>query len=211
MGLLSTFFTSPISAILFLLALVVGITVHEFAHAWTADKLGDDTPHLDGRLTLNPAAHLDLWGTLSLIILGFGWGKPVRYNPMRLQKSIYELYIALAGPFSNLLVALLINLLAYIQVRTGFTLILAPILSLIAYVNVFLAAINILPIPPLDGSSIIAYFFPGYRSRINGQIGLIIFLALIFIPIPGFGNLLDAIIQPIIAFFTKITTLFSLI
>lgn len=211
MGIISQFFTSPITAIIFVAALVLAITIHEFSHAWLAYKLGDDTPYLQGRVTLNPAAHLDLFGSLAMLLFGFGWGKPVQYNPMRLKERIYELYIALAGPISNLLLAILVNLLIFVQIKVGFTLIHPLILNIIAQISVLLAAFNILPIPPLDGSSIIAYFWPDYRSLFGGRIGLIIVLALVFISIPGYGNLLSLIIQPIITLFTHITTLFSLI
>jgi Zn-dependent protease len=209
MNILSLFDNSPLVAIIFLGAIIIAITVHEFAHAWTAYTLGDDTPYLMGRVTLNPLAHLDPLGSLLFLIAGFGWGKPVIYNPMRLKRKADELWVALAGPISNILLAIFLNGLATLlpKIIPGFY---AAPLQLAALVNVYLAAFNMLPIPPLDGSSIIAYFWPEYRSIAGGQIGFVILLFLIFVPVGG-GNLLSTVVEPIIAVFTYITTLFGII
>jgi Zn-dependent protease len=169
---------NPVEAVIYLVALVLGITVHEWAHAWTAYRFGDDTPYLQGRVTLNPVAHLDPIGSILFLVLGFGYGRPVIYNPLRIQHRYQELLIALAGPISNIIFAIIALILVGIFGTNG---IIDPeILRLIAGVNVLLAAFNMLPIPPLDGSSIISYFWPEYRSLLGGQIGLFIVLALIF-------------------------------
>ncbi len=205
----STFLTlltqSPVAAIIFVVSIVLAITIHEFAHAWTADRLGDDTPRLMGRVTLNPLAHLDPIGSVAFILLGFGWGRPVIYNPMRLSHKIDELWIALAGPISNILLAIVLNALAFATRQYNISFFNADVLSFAAQINVFLAAFNMLPIPPLDGSSIIAYFFPTYRSLMGGQIGLIILLLLIF------SGILGSFTQPIIHAFNQLATLGGII
>lgn len=210
MGLLSLLVSSPFQAIVFLFSIVIAITFHEFAHAWTAYKLGDDTPFLMGRVSLNPLAHLDPIGSIAFLLVGFGWGKPVIYNPMRLTRRVDELFIALAGPISNLLLAVALNALALLMSKTSFTIINPDFLHLAAYVNVILASFNMLPIPPLDGSSIVAYFWPSYRSLLGGQIGLFLLLALIFIPVGG-QTLLSTLMGPILNGFTHISTLFGLL
>ena len=152
------FWNNPQLIGVFLLSIIMAITVHEFAHAWTANKLGDDTPYLMGRVSLNPLAHLDPIGSLAFLLVGFGWGKPVMINPMRFRNKIDELMVALAGPISNILLALLLNVLAAIMQKTGVHIISPDFLGRAAIISLYLAAFNILPIPPLDGSSIVAYF-----------------------------------------------------
>lgn len=193
----------------FLLSLVAAVTVHEFAHAWVAYKLGDDTPYLQGRVTLNPAAHLDPWGSLVFLFLGMGWGRPVIYNPMRLSKRIDELYIALAGPASNLVFALVLNVIIHVIGNAAPTY--ALFLGQAADLNVILAAFNMIPIPPLDGSSIVAYFWPEYRSLIGGQIGLILLLTLIFVRFSADQSLISTIVEPIATGFASITHLFGIL
>lgn len=196
-------FSDPLWAIVYLVSIVVAITIHEFAHAWTADLLGDDTPGLMGRVTLNPLAHLDPIGSLCFLLLGFGWGKPVIYNPMRLARRLDELWIALAGPLSNILLAIALHALAFLSARYNLTFLSPTILDAVAGTNVLLAAFNMLPIPPLDGSSIVAFFWPDYRSVVGGQIGLVILLLLIF------TGALSAILTPIIFGFAHVATLFG--
>jgi Zn-dependent protease len=209
MSILNLLTDSPFLAILFLVGIVISITIHEFAHAWTAYKLGDDTPFLMGRVTLNPLAHLDPLGSLAFLIAGFGWGKPVIYNPMRLKRRSDELLVALAGPISNILLAIVLNALALLLPRIAPAFSPEP-LQFAALINVYLAAFNMLPIPPLDGSSIVAFFWPDYRSIAGGQIGLIILLFLIFVPVGG-STLLSTVVGPIVDFFTLVTHLFGIL
>jgi Zn-dependent protease len=212
MNILSLLQHDPISALAFLLSIVLAITVHEFAHAWTAWKLGDDTPYLMGRVSLSPFAHLDPIGSIAFLLIGFGWGKPVLYNPMRLSKRVYELFIALAGPASNLLLGIFLNLLVVVLAHFHLNVINLDFLRLAAFVNVLLASFNMLPIPPLDGSSIIAYFWPEYRSLLGGQLGLIVLLALILIPVGAHGeSLISLLVVPVRELFSHITTLFGLL
>ncbi len=204
-SLLAYLFVSPIQAIVLILALVVAITFHEFAHAWTADRLGDDTPRLMGRVTLSPLAHLDPIGSLCMLLFTFGWGKPVIYNPMRLSRKSDELLIALAGPASNLLLAIIFNALNWAGQHYGIQVFNSDILQVLVDINVLLAAFNMIPIPPLDGSSIIAFFWPEYRSLVGGQVGLLLLLLLIF------TNSLAPIIGAISGVFAHVATLFGIL
>lgn len=150
------------------LSLIVALTIHEFAHAWTAVQFGDDTPVRDGRLTLNPLVHLDLLGTLMLLFAGFGWAKPVRINPLVLrQRSPAALMlVSAAGPLSNLLLALL----AAIPFRAGLVQLSGPagrllpslstLLLTFVFLNLILLFLNLLPVAPLDGEKVLAYFLP---------------------------------------------------
>lgn len=195
------FLQNPFQVAVFLFSILIAISIHEYAHAAVAVFFGDDTPKLMGRTTINPLAHIDIFGAIFFLLVGFGWGKPVIINPIRLPKRVYELYVALAGPLSNLLLALAINLSALYIFKSFLPTALISAFQLLASINVALAAFNILPIPPLDGSSILAYFFPNWHGALASQVGLIILLALLILP----SNLLSAIMTPIIYFFNLIT------
>lgn len=143
---------------------VMGFAFHEFGHALVATWLGDDTPRLQGRLTLNPLAHLDPIGTVLLLLGGFGWAKPVQVNPARLRPRILgDIAVSLAGVAMNFLLALVFILLFGLAEtgRLGWQ---HPVLSQTLYavvmINVFLVGFNLLPIPPLDGFRLVVYAFP---------------------------------------------------
>jgi Zn-dependent protease len=147
-------------------AVIIGLTIHEWAHAYMAYKLGDTTAKDQGRLTLNPLKHLDPFGTLLILILGFGWAKPVQFNPDVLkQKHRDEILISIAGPLSNLLLGIGFLLIARgvfsfantDNLDTIFTYI-RP-LVLWAVINFGLAIFNMIPLPPLDGSHLYTTFF----------------------------------------------------
>ncbi|MBP9718654.1 site-2 protease family protein [Candidatus Gracilibacteria bacterium] len=145
-----------------IIAVVAAVTVHEYCHAWMAYKLGDPTGKHLGRLSLNPLRHFDPLGTFALIFLGFGWGKPVPYNPTYLAHPKRDAsLIALAGPFSNLITAILIAIpLKYFNNTSIEVLPIYNLLQSIFWVNVLLFSLNILPLPPFDGSKIIGIFIP---------------------------------------------------
>jgi Zn-dependent protease len=154
-----------------IIVLLTAFSVHEFAHAWTADYFGDDTPRSNGRLTLNPMAHLDPMGSLMLIVAGFGWAKPVPVNPYALRRRSESalMWVSLAGPLSNFLLAVL----AAIPFRVGLVSPLdafAPASGIFPslpqflynwiYINLILMLFNLIPLAPLDGEKIADYFFP---------------------------------------------------
>lgn len=180
LGLLAS---NPLAFLILMAGLVISITVHEFAHAFSADKLGDPTPRSQGRVTLNPLAHLDPFGTILLIITGFGWGRPVEFDPYNLRDLRRDvLIIAAAGPISNILLATLVALLTPI-------LPFSPIVwNFLISINITLAAFNLLPIHPLDGGKIFSSLLPRHLAyeydAIFERYGFIILLLLVF---PIFG------------------------
>ena len=197
--MLETFFTSPFLFILWLLALFIAITIHEFSHALVADRLGDPTPRLMGRLTLNPLAHLDTLGTLMLLLFRFGWGKPVQFDPFNLKNPRRDAaLISLAGPTSNLLLALILSILVRTPVVPPFLIqFLLPIIIL----NIMLAIFNLMPIHPLDGFKIVQGLLPEDQAREWATLeryGFLFLLLLIF-PIGG-KSLLFSILDPVINF-----------
>ena len=172
----------------YILLVSVMLPVHELAHAFAATKLGDDTPRWHGRLTLNPFAHLDLWGTMMLVLFGFGYAKPVPINPRNFRNPRRDMaLVALAGPLSNLLMALavllLFRVLSFIPGISGTVILIASLLAYIVVpINIGLAVFNLLPIPPLDGSRIFSAFLPPrfafWMSQNEQQIRLILIVLL---------------------------------
>lgn len=143
----------------FLIAIVLGITIHEFMHAYAAHRLGDDTGRLLGRLSLSPLAHFDLFGTLLLVFAGFGYGKPVPFNEARLRGPAAVAVVAAAGPLSNLAIAAV----CAIPLRFGAATLAGAygeILSWVVYYNCVLGVFNLIPIPPLDGSNVVYGVLP---------------------------------------------------
>ena len=172
--------------------LVVAFTVHEFAHAWSADQLGDDTPRINGRLTLDPRVHLDIVGSLLLLIVGFGWAKPVPINPYALQRRspAGTMLVSVAGPFSNLVMAILASLPFRAGLLDPFTPsgeILPSASSLLLefiFINMILLFFNLVPLAPLDGEKVAEYFLPpsgqDFLARIRPY-GPMILLFLLFL------------------------------
>jgi len=205
-------FTSPLSLLFWLTALVIAITIHEFAHAFVADRLGDPTPRISGRLTLNPFAHLDPLGTLALLIVHFGWGKPVPVDSFNLRNPKRDVaLVSLAGPVSNLILAvilsLLLRLIFVIWPPFIFSFQLFPVIYVFLQtsiaLNVTLAIFNLLPIGPLDGAKILIGFLPPKQSyqveEILNQYGLFILLFLL-IPLGNQPPLIAKLISPLINF-----------
>lgn len=175
----------PIGFVAWIIALVLGITVHEFMHAYAAHRLGDDTARLLGRLSLNPMAHLDPFGTLLLVLAGFGYGKPVPFNESRLRSAFGVTFVAIAGPLANLALAAL----CAIPLRfAGDSLIgggvYEEVLLAIVQLNCILAIFNLVPIPPLDGANVVYGLLPPrqqYSWRTYQQYGpfLLLFVLLL--------------------------------
>ncbi|KPK97657.1 MAG: hypothetical protein AMJ95_07980 [Omnitrophica WOR_2 bacterium SM23_72] len=195
--------------------ILLALTFHEFAHAYVANKYGDDTAKQSGRLTLNPLAHLDPLGTIMIFIVHFGWAKPVPVNPYRLSNPRKDmLWISVAGPLANMVLALMSGILLRVVFAIGGAphkhsmiglVIIMVLMSL--QINLALAIFNVLPIAPLDGSKILSgllparhigalYFLERYGPFI--LIGLIIFGRATGVPILG------GLIWPFVGFFSKI-------
>lgn len=184
------------------LALIIAVTIHEFAHAFVADKLGDPTANLEGRISLNPLKHLDPVGTLMLLVFRFGWGKPVPFDPFNLRHPKRDsALIALAGPTSNLILASLLSIILKLS-----TLPLLTLLIPIIIMNINLAIFNFLPIPPLDGSKILYGILPlSWAEEFNTfmkDYGMIL-LILLIIPIGG-SSLAINLILPVIQKLTNL-------
>lgn len=174
-------------------AILIAITFHEFAHAFAADKLGDNTPRSQGRLTLNPLKHIDPIGFALLIVAGFGWGKPVEISPRNFKRNISmtkaEAIVAFAGPLMNFLLAIVTTIILALLMKYDVLinlpsrtlwLILVFIVELIL-INVGLGLFNLIPLPPLDGSKILNHFLPTNARQWferNQQILYIIFIAI---------------------------------
>ena len=189
----------PATLIARVLVLLVAFTLHELAHAVTADYLGDPTPRRMGRISLNPLVHLDLMGTIMLLISGFGWAKPVMVNPynMRGDPRRSMAIVAVAGPLTNILLAVIFAMpfrfgLVEIETTTsGVIPSLGFVLFQFVWINLILAFFNIIPIPPLDGSRILFAILPAemaYQLRPLEQYGFLILFALIFL-VPNFTQI----------------------
>lgn len=207
---LLTYLTNP-SALFSLIASIPGvliaITFHEFAHGYAAYKLGDNTAKNEGRLSLNPLAHLDPVGSLMLLFAGFGWGKPVRVNPSNYTRKISmekgEAIVSAAGPLMNIVLAFVFTLIylalykfagvAFLNSTVGSVIML--LINLTIGINIGLGVFNLIPLPPLDGSKIIMPFLPSNAKRWftnNEQIFYIIFIVLWITGLAG------TIISPVI-------------
>ena len=168
-----------------LIAVIIALTIHEFAHGFASYRLGDGTAKYDGRLSFNPLRHIDPIGMLLIVLVGFGWAKPVMVDPRNLRKPKRDMaIISAAGPLSNFILAFLVLLLYVPLVIFGdgsITPLVAMFLLTLVHINIILGVFNLIPIPPLDGSKILAVFLPNhlywrYTSFRHGFIVLIILI-----------------------------------
>lgn len=194
-GLITFLYTLP--------ALVLSLSIHEYAHAWVAYKLGDISQKIRGRLTLNPLAHIDPIGFIAIVLVGVGWGKPVTVDDRNFKDSRKGMMLtSLAGPASNLLLAILVTIILKLLMVFGVmnTMINSNtgniILNMLLYViqfNIVFGIFNLIPLPPLDGSKVLAYFLP---QRARGFMYTLERYSFIIIMIIYFTNLTSYIIAP---------------
>lgn len=183
--------------VLSLPGLLIAVTFHEYAHAFVADKLGDDTPRRQGRLTLNPLAHLDPYGTFLMIFAGFGWGKPVEINPINFNRKVSmkggSALVSIAGPLMNFILAIICAIIYGILLRTSIVYsktgeIIMEIILYTMSMNIGLGVFNLIPLPPLDGSKVLLALLPSRAQEWyenNQHILYIIFLVIWITPIAG--------------------------
>ena len=182
------------------------LSFHEFAHAWMAEKCGDNTAARMGRLTLNPMAHLDMMGSLMILFVGFGWAKPVPVDGSNLRNPRTDMMkVAAAGPVSNLLLAMVAGLVLRFMNGTGlFTDSIFILLIYFTRINIALAVFNLIPVAPLDGSQI----FSGYLMKTNPQLAWkiqsygpqVLFGLILFGYFTGF-SILWLVMEPFVSFF----------
>lgn len=186
--IISLLLTNPIMFFAWAVSMVIAITVHEFSHALAGTLLGDQTAKMQGRLTLNPLAHLDIWGTLLLLFVGFGWGKPVPFNPYNLKNQrTGPAIVAIAGPFSNLVMVFIFVLLlkfVYPLFGLGEGNALYDFLYTFILINALLLSFNIIPIPPLDGSRLLYTLLPASMDNVKSfldRYGFFVLIGLLLI------------------------------
>lgn len=201
--LISLLFSNPLAFFIIAFGIVLALTIHEYAHARAADSLGDPTPRSQGRLTLDPRSHLDPLGTIALLFLGFGWGRPVQFDPYNLRDPRRDsALIALAGPASNILFAIVLSLLIRFVPTLGIA---STIFAILLKMNVALAIFNLVPIFPLDGEKILGGLLSpdlyGEFAAIMNQYGTII-LVLMLLPIAGGSSPISLLISPVVSFVT---------
>lgn len=194
-------------------SLVGAISLHEYAHALAADFQGDRMPRAMGRVTPNPARHLDPMGTLAIVLVGFGWGKPVEFRPQALSsKRFGAAIVALAGPLMNVALATLMSFIFGLT-RDSAPTFLFDFMAFFIIINVALAVFNLIPLPPLDGSRLLTIFLPPSKQKVIfflDRYGLVILLAVVFLgnigPGPGLlSSLLDPIIRWVLELILTIT------
>ncbi len=201
----------PKSILLFAIAILYALTIHEFFHAWTANKLGDPTARMQGRLTLNPLAHLDPVGTICFIIAHFGWGKPVPVNPGYFKHPRRDdVLVSAAGPISNFVSAFIFGVI--FQMLNRFVIepssLIADLYTLLItaiQINLILAIFNFIPLYPLDGSHILKGFLP--RNMLSGYESLCRYSPFILLGVILLGNLAHT---PIIFYIIKPPTIYFL-
>ncbi|PIS09023.1 site-2 protease family protein [Candidatus Beckwithbacteria bacterium CG10_big_fil_rev_8_21_14_0_10_34_10] len=200
--MLDLLINNPLVFLIWLISILAAVSIHEFAHSFMADKLGDPTPRLAGRLTLNPIAHLDPLGTLALIVAQVGWGKPVPVDPYNFRNPKRDsALVSLAGPLSNFILAGLISLIIKFLPLTLNPLLIFSFIYPFLAINIGLGVFNLIPIPPLDGSKVLTGLLPTNLAlkveETMAEYGLILLIA-ILLPIFNGTSLASIVIFPII-------------
>jgi len=192
-------------------ALLIGFAFHEFAHAYVADRLGDPTPRSQGRLTLNPLVHLDLFGTIMILFYHFGWAKPVQTNPSYFKVGPVKgrMYVSIAGPLMNLVIAFVGFLLGTIVLQfiqdPALSSAMQSIFFWIIWINLSLGVFNLIPIPPLDGFAVLTGLLPDQYARKLWEIeryGMIILVIVLFTGI--FGKILTPAVNGLFDLYSSI-------
>lgn len=190
-------------------AVVIAMTFHEFAHAWTADHFGDTTPKAQGRLTLNPTAHIDPFGFVLLLFAGVGWGRPVMINPNNFtsnkSRATCEAWVSLAGPLMNFILAIVFTIIYYLlgnlAPATGIIGIIMSLVLYTIYINIGLGVFNLIPLPPLDGEKIFRNVLPysamEWLDRNSNTLQLIFMVLWI-------TGLLGYIVSPVVGFISNL-------
>lgn len=196
-----------LTLIALIIAILVAISVHEAAHAWTANLFGDPTARLQGRMSLNPFRHLDPLGTICLFLAGFGWGKPVQVNPYNLKNPRKDqAFISLAGPLANFFTAAIFAIpLKYLGTSMPFAL--SFVLTITIEINLVLMVFNLIPIPPLDGSKILFALLPASAHNAIGimeRYGSMLLLIVILIDRSTNISILSMIFRPTIDYLKAI-------
>lgn len=209
MNLMTFSIDTIITKLLTLPGIILGLSFHEFAHAWTSDKLGDPTPRRQGRVTLNPLAHIDWVGFAALLFLGFGWGKPVQINPSYYKnRRRDEFLVGIAGVTMNLILAVLISVPVRLLSKSigalGGSVIMQDIFYILLYavmINLVLMVFNLIPCPPLDGFGLVTQIFKldrydWWQSLYQKGSWILIILLV--------TNVVDAILDPAVSFLMRL-------
>ncbi len=209
MNLMTFSIDTIITKLLTLPGIILGLSFHEFAHAWTSDKLGDPTPRRQGRVTLNPLAHIDWLGFAALLFLGFGWGKPVQINPSYYKnRRRDEFLVGIAGVTMNLILAVLISVPVRLLSKSigalGGSVIMQDIFYILLYavmINLVLMVFNLIPCPPLDGFGLVTQIFKldrydWWQSLYQKGSWILIILLV--------TNVVDAILDPAVSFLMRL-------
>lgn len=205
---LSSLLQQPINFLIILLSFLIGLTVHEYAHAYVANRCGDPTAKHQGRLSLNPFVHLDPLGILFILIVGFGWAKPVPINPDNFRKKNDEIKVALAGIGANILLAFILGLPIRFALLSGHLIDSSPILIILEIIigaNLALAAFNLLPVWPLDGSRVVEFFLKEPLRSTYQSIGYPLLLSLLLVSQLTNVSIISVVIEPVIRFLSLLT------
>ena len=199
--------TEPLAFVFLAVALILAIALHEYAHALAADLQGDRLPRAMGRVSLNPARHLDPLGTILIFLVGFGWGKPVEFRRQALSSQRFgAAIVALAGPLMNLTLAFVAAFVAVWLYERGTSGPVIVFLQTFFSINVVLAVFNLIPVPPLDGSRLLTIFLPPSKQHILFFLDRYGILILIVVLIFGGTVLLDPLIESVSRFIVNLAS-----